>query len=132
MPEIDGKPAHSLWPISIHNGIVFGRALTYASAVPRKGTIMTSHPLLFDLRTGRFTMLTQAFGLVGNSMGWVVHEADRMFVAAPTGRADLPPLGSPGGDGPSFMSADGLVIGGKSNDASGEMQAVRWRCARGG
>ena len=79
-------------------------------------------------------LLTQAFGLVGNSMGWMVQEGDKMFVAAPTGRADLPPLVSSrarSGERAAFMSADGLVIGGQSNDANGQMRAVRWRCGTG-
>jgi hypothetical protein len=124
LPEIDGRPAQSLWPTSMHNGIVFGRAIT------RDATTMKSHPLLFELRTGRYTMLTGAFGLVGNSMGWMVQEGDRLSVATPTGRADLPPLASSGARA-AVISADGLVIGGQSNDADGRMQAVRWRCGRG-
>lgn len=126
LPQIDGRPAQSLWVSTIHQGIVFGRAIT------RDDRRMTSHPLLFDLRTERFTMLSQAFGLVGNSLGWMVQEGGRMAVAAPAGRADLPPLtpsAARAGEGAASMSADGLVIGGHSNDATGQMQAVRWRCA---
>ncbi|GIJ60429.1 hypothetical protein [Virgisporangium aurantiacum] len=126
LPQIDGRPAQSLWVSTIHRGIVFGRAVT------RDDKMMRSYPLLFDLRTERFTMLDHAFGLVGNSLGWMVQEGDRMAVAAPAGRAELPPLtpsAARAGEGVAAMSADGLVIGGHSNDANGEAQAVRWRCA---
>lgn len=127
LPLVDGAPVRSWSPTTVHDGVVYGIAVTGGSAMTK------SHPLLFDLRTERFTMLTHAFGLVGNRMGWLVQEGDRISVAGPAGRVGLPPLVS--GVAPeeraAFISADGLVLGGQSNDASGQFQAVRWRCRTG-
>jgi hypothetical protein len=121
MPEIDGKPTQGWSPDSVHNGVVVG------SAVVRNDIGLRNHRLLFDLRTGKFTMLTHAYGDAGNSMGWLLVAADPPFVATPSGRAALPILAPAGGRGV-FISEDGLVVGGQANDAGGHLQAVRWRC----
>jgi hypothetical protein len=131
LPVVDGQPAPTFWSISIHDGVVFGRASS-----PHADGSVTFQPLLFDLRTGRYTPLTQGFGLIGNSLGWIAGvDKGGLFVAAPTGRATLPTLAPDDGNpatptmsAVTYMSADGLVIGGHSADANGQIQAVRWRC----
>jgi hypothetical protein len=127
MPEINGKPANGWSPTSVHNGVIFGNAVVRSNTNP----VLVNHPLLFDLRTGKFTILTHAYGGEGNTMGWLLVTANPLSVAAPTGRAILPPLASTGDrmiDRAAFISEDGRVIGGQSGDANGQMQAVRWTC----
>jgi hypothetical protein len=133
MPEVDGKPAQTFWPISIHDGIVFGRAV---KAVGGGGISFDS--FLFNLRTGTYTPLTHASGLVGNGAGWIVgQESAGPFVAAPGGRATLPTLVPPSTDPEVhlmnlavYISADGTVLGGQAVDDKGLIQAVRWRCTK--
>jgi hypothetical protein len=125
MPDIDGRPAQGWTPRSGHNGVVVGAANLH-------GERMTKwFPTLFDLRTGRYTILTYSYGTDGNTMGWLLVTANPSYVVAPTGRAVLPPLasGDRTGDRPAFLSEDGRGVGGQSNDANGRLQAVRWRCA---
>ncbi|GIJ67268.1 hypothetical protein [Virgisporangium ochraceum] len=133
MPEVGGKPAQTFWPISIHDGVVFGRA---ARPIGSGGVSFDS--FLFNLRTGTYTPLTHAFGLVGTSEGWIVgQEWDGPFVAAPGGRAPLPML-VPLSEDPVtrlmnmavHISADGTVIGGQAVDDKSQIQAVRWRCTK--
>lgn len=133
MPDVAGRPAVSFWPISIYDGVVFGRATD-----PRPDGSLYFHPFLFDLRTDRYTALTHDFGLVGNGLGWMAgYDKRGMFVAAPAGRATLPTIG-PFDDGDPntfndndvvYISEDGLTLGGQSPDA-GQIQAVRWRCVK--
>lgn len=134
MPVIDGKEAPTFWPISIHNGVIFGRA-----SQPKSDGSVRFQMLLFDLRTDRFTLLNQGFGLVGNSLGWIAgFDREGLFVATPTGgRVSLPPLvpddndpATPSDNAVAHMSADGLVLGGSTKDATGQLQAVRWRCTK--
>jgi hypothetical protein len=123
-PEINGKPARGWSPDSVHNGVIVGSAVVGTDAA------LKNHRLLFDLRTGKFTMLTHDYGDAGNTMGWLLATANPPYISTPTGRITLPPLTSnePPARGV-FISADGLVVGGQSTDNSGQWQAVRWRCA---
>jgi hypothetical protein len=131
LPEIDGATALSFAPITIDHGVVFGRA---TKDIGNGGFEVV--PVLFDLRTERFTVLTRQIGFrTGNARGWVAGSSrDGYVVASPGGRASLP--GLPGGvdTQPSrtdvvSISTDGRVLGGQAVDGSGEIQAVRWTCS---
>lgn len=132
LPEHEGEPALSVALTSVHHGVAIGSTQVRGSLGGRPAT--ANIPLLVDLRTGAYTLLTHAMGDAVNTMGWIVITANVLEMVAPTGRAVLPALaatGSRASDRAVFASEDGVVIGGQSGDANGLMQAVRWRCTKG-
>jgi hypothetical protein len=131
LPTIDGAPALFLYPNSIHHGVVAG------VAGKAEGTSVENIPVLYDLRTNRFTVLPQRMGYeAANTLGWVAGQMGHSLVlAAPTAQTPLPGLttAQPTGrlaDLVVSMSEDGRVLGGQASSNGDPLQyeAVRWRC----
>jgi hypothetical protein len=129
LPTIDGVPAVAFFPSSIAQGRVVGVAHK-----PFDGGFEVVVVVL-DLRTGEFLPPAQARYGAGNSLGWVAGGSKQGYVLASANEhTALPRLPAPRPDTPPFsvdirtVSEDGHVIGGQVPDATGEIQAVVWRC----
>jgi hypothetical protein len=132
LPQIDGAPALSFAPISVAGGVVFARA---TKDIGNGGFEVV--PVLLDLRTEKFTVLTRGMSFrTGSSEGWVAGTArEGLVVASASGQAVLPPLPDAAKselsiDEVTTISQDGRVLGGQLTDGTGQFRAVRWTCTR--
>jgi hypothetical protein len=131
LPTVDGTPASAFAPRRIHNGLVVGRVTK---------TVDTGFAVLvavLDLRTEAVTLLpATAAGGATNSLGWSTAGGPTSHqLITPAGPVELPHLVSTPTDPQSvgstlvgWMSEDGRVLAGQAVDATGEIQAVAWRC----
>ncbi|MFC6022027.1 hypothetical protein ACFP2T_38420 [Plantactinospora solaniradicis] len=151
MPSLDGEQAETARVFSIRNGWatgVAGNGLGRAGKNPRSGS--SSGPagsggqgkdaqlgaVRWNVRTGE----VRVFGELGigagspNAQGWQVgtDKQGRAVLVADGAPVVLPGLAGhrPGGlsDIPTTLSDDGRTIAGQSDDATGIIQAVVWRC----
>jgi uncharacterized membrane protein len=136
MPSLDGKQAATAVVFSIRNGWATGVA---TDGLGRKGTKTKG------VKTGavRWNVRTGEVGVFGglamganatNPQGWQVgtDEQGRAVLLAGAATVVLPDLAShqPGGlsNIAATLSDDGRTIAGQSDDATGTIQAVVWRC----
>ncbi|MET8150440.1 hypothetical protein ACIBSW_09655 [Actinoplanes sp. NPDC049668] len=140
MPVLDGKPATTGHVFAIRNGWATGVAAGGAGAKgdarsKAAGEASVSAAVRWNVRTGEarvFADLTMGATAV-NAHGWQVgtdRQGRAVLVADRT--VVLPDLAAhePNGLGniASSVSDDGRTIGGQSDDATGTIQAVVWRC----
>lgn len=138
LPTLEGKPAVSARVFSIRNGWATGLAST--STDPEKGMDPGKNamagPIRWNVRTGEVRVFGELAGRAStaNAQGWLIGTDKQGRAALATGTAVVPLAGlsghQPGGlsDIPTTLSDDGRVISGQSDDASGTIQAVVWRC----
>jgi uncharacterized membrane protein len=143
MPSLDGKRAVTARVFSIRNGWATGVA---TNGVGGKGdNPKTRAGKAAGARTGavRWNVRTGEVRVVGgldlgtsavNAQGWQVgtDEQGRAVLVAGAATVVLPDLAGhqPGGlaNIATTLSDDGRTIGGQSDDATGTIQAVVWRC----
>jgi uncharacterized membrane protein len=136
MPGIDGKPAMTATVFSIRNGWATGVA---TNGLGRKGSPTKdarTEAVRWNVRTGEvrvFGGLQMGAGTT-NAQGWQVgtDNQGRAVLVAGAATVVLPDLTShqPGGlsNIATTLSDDGRTVGGQSDDATGTIQAVVWRC----
>ncbi|MDQ7904098.1 hypothetical protein RB614_06120 [Phytohabitans sp. ZYX-F-186] len=135
MPAIDGEPAATATVDSVRDGWATGMA---TNGIGRKGDgakgVKTA-AVRWNVRTGEVRVLDGLEHVdATNAHGWQVG-ADgqgRAVLVAGDRTVVLPDLADRAPDGlstiASTLSDDGRTIGGQSDDASGTIQAVVWRC----
>jgi uncharacterized membrane protein len=136
LPSLDGVQATTGQVFSIHNGWATGVA---TNGLGRKG-IATKNAKMgavrWNVRTGevRVIVALKVFGSTVNAQGWQVgtDQRGRAVLVAGAATVVLPDLASHQPDGLSTiattLSDDGRTIAGQSDDATGTIQAVVWRC----
>jgi len=141
MPDLDGKPAAMARAASVRDGWVTGVA---NNGVGRKGENPKAEgaqrvvvaAVRWNLRTGAVEVLdgAQNAGNATNAHGWqagtdgqghavFIAEGKTLVLPAVPGQK-LAPLANIA----TTLSDDGRTIGGQSDDATGTIQAVVWRC----
>jgi hypothetical protein len=126
---------------SVHDGVVDGRTvIDSADGSSRSFAFAT-----YDLRSGAFTPLPpDRLGVpAGNGRGWLAADAaDGAVLTRPGAGGAVDSVALPGlvplsGDLmtrhlqvplPVLLSTDGRLVAGQAVDASGQPQAVVWRC----
>jgi uncharacterized membrane protein len=136
MPDLNGKPAVIAQAFNIRNGWVTGMA-SAASAKDSSGKSGgRAWAVRWNLRTGEMRATDQlqypANGV--NAQGWQIGTDKKGYAVLVTdaGTVRLPDLATHGADGtstiPNAVSDDGRTISGQSDDASGTIKPVLWRC----
>jgi uncharacterized membrane protein len=144
MPDLDGEPAATARVFSIRNGWATGVATDGSGrdgGKPSAGTgakpsAPTMAAVRWNVRTGevRVTDGMDIGATFANAHGWQVgvDKQGRAVLVTDAGTVVLPGLAGhePGGlaNIPNTLSDDGRTIGGQSDDATGTIQAVVWRC----
>ncbi|GAA4672740.1 hypothetical protein [Phytohabitans rumicis] len=136
LPDLDGKPAATARVFSVRNG--------WATGVATNGEGRKGDPALggkavavrWNIRTGEvrvFDALSSAANGV-NAHGWQVgtDQQGRAVLVADAVTVVLPDLHSHTPNGLSniatTVSDDGRTVAGQSDDATGTIQAIVWRC----
>jgi uncharacterized membrane protein len=141
LPNLGGRPALDATVHSIRNGWATGVATNGGGAIGAKARgeqgkgEALSEAVRWNVRTGE---VREYAGLLAganavNAQGWqagVDEQGNAVFVADKTTK--LPSLAGqkkqPLANIASSLSDDGRTIGGQSDDATGTIQAVVWRC----
>ncbi|BBH68684.1 hypothetical protein ACTI_53690 [Actinoplanes sp. OR16] len=134
MPEIDGKPAAVAQAFSVRNGWVTGMASTTKLKGSRGAAKI--YAARWNLRTGAVETVggLQYPADAVNAYGWQTGTDRKGYAVLVTGEKTirLPDLGKHRSDGTatiaSTLSDDGTLIAGQSDDRSGTIQAVLWKC----
>ncbi|GIE95614.1 hypothetical protein [Paractinoplanes rishiriensis] len=136
VPDIDGKPAETASVIGVRNGWAIGTA---TNGMGRKGEGAEGGKMVsvrWNIRTGEVQELAGRVRSLDavNAQGWVIGtgaEGHAVLAAGGT-TVKLPALAAHQPDGLSnianALSDDGRTIAGQSDDASGTIRAVIWRC----
>jgi hypothetical protein len=150
LPDIDGKPAGTAQVFSVRNGWATGVATKDAGSTgakdPAAGTAAGKAagkargtgavPVRWNLRTGEVSVtgVLRFPASAVNAQGWQIgtDKQGRAVLVTGTGTVVLPDVATHTADGlstiPSTVSDDGRTIAGQSDDATGTIQAVVWRC----
>ena len=137
LPTINGKKAVSARVFSIRNGWATGVADTDDRAKGAKNPDAAPvGPIRWNVRTGEVRLFDELRGRAStaNAQGWLIGMDKQGRAALVTDTSTVPLAGlaapEPGGlsDIPTTLSDDGRVISGQSDDATGTIQAVVWRC----
>lgn len=135
LPTLDGKPAATAHASSIRNGWATGVA---TNGVGRKGDGAKGVKVAavrWNVRTGEVRLVNGLRSASAtNGHGWQVgaDERSRAVLRAGDTTVPLPALADHEPSGltniATTISDDGRTIGGQSDDATGTIQAVVWRC----
>jgi uncharacterized membrane protein len=147
LPSIGGKPATTGLVFSVRNGWATGVATNGVGRSGAKNPAAAKDlagakaggpavPVRWNLRTGAVTVSSalQFPASAVNAQGWEIgtDKQGRAVLATGTGTVVLPDLATHTADGlstiPNTVSDDGRIIAGQSDDATGTIQAVVWRC----
>lgn len=127
-PEVNGERVASFRPQTIRNGWVTGLA---GSGTTKEQEYI---PVRLHLRSNQFVGFprNQVWPQRGNAQGWVVGSTpDGAALLTDAGTVVLPALDNRRHAVANLgwtVSDDGRTIGGQSDSAKGDPQAVRWRC----
>jgi uncharacterized membrane protein len=141
-PSLDGKPATTAEVFSVRNGWATGVATNGAGRsgakdpTAAKASGVGAVPVRWNLRTGEVRVSGVLHGSPSgvNAQGWEIgsDKQGRAVLVASTATVVLPDLATHPADGlstiPTTVSDDGRIIAGQSDDATGTIQAVVWRC----
>jgi uncharacterized membrane protein len=141
MPEIDGRPAAVAQAFHVRNGWATGMAAAASLKGPKgadgaAGDRERTYAARWNLRTGEVEItggLRYPADEV-NAYGWQVGTDAEGYAVLVTnaGPVRLPDLGKHREDGTATIansvSDDGRIIAGQSDDRTGTIQAVLWRC----
>jgi uncharacterized membrane protein len=135
VPDIGGKPAETASVISLRNGWAIGTA---TNGLGRKGDGAEGGRMVsvrWNIRTGEVQELDDVRSLDAvNAQGWVIGTGaeGHAVIAAGGDPVRLPALAAHQPEGLSnianALSDDGRTVAGQSDDASGTIRAVIWRC----
>jgi len=143
MPDLDGKPATTAQVFSVRNGWATGVATNGAERSGAKNPagakargVGAAVPVRWNLRTGEVSVsgVLRFPASAVNAQGWQIgtDKQGRAVLVAATATVLLPDLAAHTPDGlstiPNTVSDDGRTIAGQSDDATGTIQAVVWRC----
>lgn len=122
LPEVDGVRASFIWPESVRDGWVAGRA----GLVTAEETRFT--PFRYRIATGAYERLPDSAGLPARvaANGWVLSAGPGVSIVAGTRATKLPAYRGGGDYQMVSISDDGLVAGGHLTE--GENQPLMWRC----
>jgi len=142
LPDLDGKPAATAQVFSVRNGWATGVAANGAGRsgakdpAAGKANGAGAVPVRWNLRTGEVSVSSVLHGPASavNAQGWQIgtDKQGRAVLVAGTAPVILPDLATHEPNGlstiPTTVSDDGRTIAGQSDDATGTIQAVVWRC----
>jgi hypothetical protein len=126
--------AQDPFALSIRNGWVGGEADNEPHGQVSGLTKMW--PIQWNLRTGAVHVAGELDepAEATNAQGWQISTDKKGRAVLTTGTATivLPPVAPPDGDDlstiPNAVSDDGRVVVGQSDDASGTIKPIEWRC----
>ncbi|GAA4452140.1 hypothetical protein [Phytohabitans houttuyneae] len=135
IPTLDGKPAVTARVASIRQGWATGVATNGAGRKGDGARNLKISAVRWNVHTGEVRLVDGLKSASAtNAHGWQVggDEQNRAVLVADGKTVPLPELHKhePGGltNLATTLSDDGRTIGGQSDDASGTIQAVVWRC----
>ncbi len=138
LPVLDGMQTTRGLVTDIQNGWAVGWVSVpdKASPAPRADGGRSSSAIRWNVRTGE-TRLYDEFPLAGdavNAQGWQIGlgKDNRAVLVTDSGTVELPPLFDHEAGGltnlPGTLSDDGRLVTGQSDDESGTIKPVVWRC----
>lgn len=150
MPDLDGRPATNAQVFSVRNGWATGIAGDDdrhrgddPRAISSAGSVGNDQPapdrtgaVRWNVRTGEVRVFDrfEIRASTANAHGWQIgtDAQGRAVLVTDAGTVVLPDLYSHQPNSlsniPTTLSDDGRVIGGQSDDSTGTIQAVVWRC----
>jgi len=136
MPDLGGKPALIAQAFDIRNGWVTGMASPASAKDARGKSSARVWAVRWNLRTGEVQAVDKLQYPADsvNAQGWQIGNDKQGYAVMVTdaGTIRLPDLAAHNADGTSTIanavSDDGRTIAGQSDDASGTIKPVIWRC----